>query len=377
MPVNSVYLPLAAGVPTLDQFVQQKIDAGQAAQSAKNLSPAVQSLLGPQTTSDLQAAQPQNLQGLNQISPVAVQNFGLANAQQIIAAGALQAGNITAAGETAAGNLIATGAAQEASAYSSAQAISDQNARLALVSGGIQTVQQQRLLQQTVGGIRADIAGSGLQNAGNAAFLLRDSLRQGMLESQLIGTQAQITAGGYQQQSAAAAIEAAAAQMSAGVAENTAATSAATALSTSQTEATSALNTASTEANAATQLAQTANAAGVIAQTQGVNAGVTAASGGTNFKVVGAGSKQQDQFIWGPPTGPTPAAPVDQPGPALYNTGAPSSGQNFPTIGQPSTGSTSTGNTTTVNPAGSTSVGGTVTGVPAGSDVPAGTDFSC
>src|SRR5271166_2502891 len=286
MPVNSVYLPLAAGVPTLDQFVAQKIAAGEAAQSAKNLSPAVQSLLGPQTTSDLQAAQPQNLQGLNQISPVAVQNFGLANAQDILAAGALQAGQITATGalqagqitatgETAAGNLIASGAAQEASAYSAAQAISDQNARLALVSGGIQTVQQQRLLQQTLGGIRADIAGSGLQNAGNAAFLLRDSLRQGMLESQLIGTQAQITAGGYKQQSAAAAIEAAAAQMSAGVAENTAATSAATALSTSQTEsasalntatteASSALNTATTEASAATQLAQTASAAGAI-----------------------------------------------------------------------------------------------------------------
>src|SRR5271166_210278 len=297
MPVNSVYLPLAAGVPTLDQFVAQKIAAGEAAQSAKNLSPAVQSLLGPQTTSDLQAAQPQNLQGLNQISPVAVQNFGLANAQDILAAGALQAGQITstgalqggqitstgalqagqitATGETAAGNLIATGAAQEASAYSAAQAISDQNARLALVSGGIQTVQQQRLLQQTLGGIRADIAGSGLQNAGNAAFLLRDSLRQGMLESQLIGTQAQITAGGYKQQSAASAIEAAAAQMSAAVAENTAATAAATALSTSQTEAssalstsqtesTSALNTATTEASAATQLAQTASAAGAI-----------------------------------------------------------------------------------------------------------------
>src|SRR5271166_3159128 len=286
MPVNSVYLPLAAGVPTLDQFVAQKIAAGEAAQSAKNLSPAVQSLLGPQTTSDLQAAQPQNLQGLNQISPVAVQNFGLANAQDILAAGALQggqitatgalqAGQITATGETAAGNLIATGAAQEASSYSAAQAISDQNARLALVSGGIQTIQQQRLLQQTVGGIRADIAGSGLQNAGNAAFLLRDSLRQGMLESQLIGTQAQITAGGYKEQSAASAIEAAAAQMSAAVAENTAATAAATALSTSQTEAssalntsqtesTSALNTATTEASAATQLAQTASAAGAI-----------------------------------------------------------------------------------------------------------------
>lgn len=123
---------------------------------------------------------------------------------------------VTATQDTAqanAENIVAGGDAQEAQAYLKASGIADSNARLARVSGQIQQAQQARTIYQSISGQEADIAGAGFAgNSLDAMYLMRNSVAQGQTTEQMIGTQANINAGGYEQQAAAANAEATAAQ---------------------------------------------------------------------------------------------------------------------------------------------------------------------
>lgn len=149
--------------------------------------------------------------------------------------------------------IIASGDQQEAQAYLTAAGVADNNARLARASGLIQQYQEGRQVEKAIGAQTADINAAGFASAnhtgaGTALFLQRDSVQQGALESQLIGENAEIQAGGFEQQSAAAKAEAAAAQ-TAGNAASTLA-GAASAAGTSLT--TNALNNAMSLLNSPT-----------------------------------------------------------------------------------------------------------------------------
>jgi hypothetical protein len=121
----------------------------------------------------------------------------------------------SAKGEAAALNVEAAGATAEAGQYGIAGDISAQNAQLAQVSGQLQEYQNTRNLMKTLGAQSAGISAAGFANSGSAVDLARSSLQQGLLQGQVIGTNASIEAGGYFQQAAASAAEATAAKSAA------------------------------------------------------------------------------------------------------------------------------------------------------------------
>lgn len=122
--------------------------------------------------------------------------------------------------------FTAQGDDAEQQGYLTAEEIARQNAALETVSGQIQNVAQEREVRQTLGTQRAQVAGAGFGNSGSALALLKASRRQGYLGEQLTGVQAEITAGGYAGQAAAAASEASAAGTASAAARTLAATQA-------------------------------------------------------------------------------------------------------------------------------------------------------
>ena len=135
---------------------------------------------------------------------------GLANALYGEQATATQA-----AGTQNALNIQAGGAAQEAGQYQTAEEIAQQNAKLAGVSGELQQYQNTRVLMNTLGTQAADISGAGFADSGSALSLAKSSLRQGLLQNQVLGENAQLEAGGYLEQAQASAAEAQGAQTTA------------------------------------------------------------------------------------------------------------------------------------------------------------------
>jgi hypothetical protein len=95
----------------------------------------------------------------------------------------------------------------ETDAYTQAQMLSLKNANLAQLSGQVQQVANTRQINQSLGAQKAAVAGSGFGDAGSAAFIYADTMRQGAFGNQLIGTQANLNAAGYQQQAAASGAE--------------------------------------------------------------------------------------------------------------------------------------------------------------------------
>jgi hypothetical protein len=134
--------------------------------------------LTPQTASDLIAS-----------ITNATQEFGQANAE----------------------NAMATGDTGEETAYNTAGAIANANARLALVGGQVQQYQQGLQVQQTLGAQRAAVSAGGFAESGSSLALLRSSTQQGLLQQQITGVNSELQAGGYTEQGAAAGAEAAAA----------------------------------------------------------------------------------------------------------------------------------------------------------------------
>lgn len=123
----------------------------------------------------------------------------------VISNAASDAGQATAQGDIAAGDQA------EAGAYGNAQAIADANSRLALVGGTIEQSMEQVKLGQTLGSQRAAVSAGGFANSGSALSLMQSSTRQGLLEQQITGVNAELQSGGFEEQGAASAAESAAA----------------------------------------------------------------------------------------------------------------------------------------------------------------------
>lgn len=115
--------------------------------------------------------------------------------------------------------VYAQGDRAEADAYDNAASIADQNARLARVSGSVQQFQAGREAFKAMSGQRADIAAAGFGTHGTAAYMMADSAQQASLNSQMIGTQTEITVGGYQQQAEAQRAQATTARYAADAAD--------------------------------------------------------------------------------------------------------------------------------------------------------------
>ncbi len=91
----------------------------------------------------------------------------------------------------------------EAGDYSKAASLANQNAALALESGRIQQAQEARKVFQVTGQEAAATGASGFASGGSALDVLRSTVQQGGLQHQIIGLQAGIQAGSFQQQAAA------------------------------------------------------------------------------------------------------------------------------------------------------------------------------
>lgn len=128
-------------------------------------------------------------------------------------------------GQAAGQSALAAGDTQEAGAYGNAQAIANANASLALSAGQVEQAQTGLQVRKAIGAQQAGVAANGFGASGSALALLRSSTRQGLLQQQIIGMNAALESGGYQEQGAAASAEAAAA---------TAAASSASALAASE-----------------------------------------------------------------------------------------------------------------------------------------------
>lgn len=101
------------------------------------------------------------------------------------------------------GSSASKGAKAASKAYAKA-------AQLTLLETGIKETAASRNIYQVLGGARADIAASGLKNAGSAADLMRSSAQQGAITKAIIGIQGQIDYSSLTAQSQAAAQQASA-----------------------------------------------------------------------------------------------------------------------------------------------------------------------
>lgn len=107
---------------------------------------------------------------------------------------------------TAAG-IQTTGYGKDADAYGKAADIAGGNAQLEEAAGAVQEYQQQREINATIGTQRADVAAAGFKESGSNVDLLRSSLQQGYLTTQLTRTQTNLTEGGYLEQQQAGLAE--------------------------------------------------------------------------------------------------------------------------------------------------------------------------
>ncbi len=99
-------------------------------------------------------------------------------------------------------DLSATGYTKEAESYQTAADLATRNSQLQQLSGDITELQSQRDIYQTVGSQKAAIAGAGFKQSGSAAYLVRDSLQQGYLQTQLNAVQTGMDVGGYLEEAA-------------------------------------------------------------------------------------------------------------------------------------------------------------------------------
>jgi len=100
-------------------------------------------------------------------------------------------------GDLLGGFAGAEGSREAANYYEKAAAITKQET-------AIKEIAANRQIYQTLGTGRADIAASGLKNAGSAAELMRSSTAQGSITKSLIQEQGQISEAAYEGQAKAA-----------------------------------------------------------------------------------------------------------------------------------------------------------------------------
>lgn len=97
----------------------------------------------------------------------------------------------------------AQGSSQAAGAYEKAAQIALTNEALTRRSTAIQEQQQNIQTYKVIGSENAEVAGAGFTQGGSAGDLLRSSAQQASLSKQLISTQGEINAQGYEQQAQA------------------------------------------------------------------------------------------------------------------------------------------------------------------------------
>jgi hypothetical protein len=90
----------------------------------------------------------------------------------------------------------------EASSYSDAAALANQNAQFTAQSTAIQEAQQERELYLSTGKTTSQVAGAGFALSGSALDILRSSASQGSLQKAVVGEQGMITEAGYNEQAA-------------------------------------------------------------------------------------------------------------------------------------------------------------------------------
>ncbi len=95
------------------------------------------------------------------------------------------------------------GSAQSAQSYGQAATIAQENVGITERGTAITEAQTQRSIIQATGSEAADVAGAGQTAGGSSLYLMRSSLQQGALQKQLVQTQGDITAQGFQQQATA------------------------------------------------------------------------------------------------------------------------------------------------------------------------------
>jgi hypothetical protein len=253
--------------------------------TAPNYGSGVTDLLGASTVAQLQninGIDPKSLTGLDQVSPTALQDYGLAAQDR---------------GVAAAQGIMQTGDYAEATSYGNAASIANANARLATVSGQIQQSQEGIKIYKEISGQQADVAGAGFGNSGSAIYLMRASAAQGALANQLIGTNAELASGGYSSQAAASQAQADAANATAAEAGQLAQNA----------------NDAATNATAQGNLAQ-ALSLNTAAAAPGGSLNPTPVQTGVNFKVLDPNAKAENAVAQGgfdsvappPPAAPSP-----------------------------------------------------------------------
>lgn len=129
--------------------------------------------------------------------------------------------------QSASETALASGDEAEQSAYTQAENIATANARLAQVGGTVAEAQQGLQIRKTLGSQRAAVSAGGFGESGSALAVMRSSTRQGLLQQQITGVNAEEQAAGYQEQGAASVAEGAAAGAAASSASSLAASDAA------------------------------------------------------------------------------------------------------------------------------------------------------
>jgi lipopolysaccharide export system protein LptC len=109
--------------------------------------------------------------------------------------------------------LTAEGAGIEAGAYRTAAGLAGESAKDEALMEAVRQVQIDTQVNQTIGGIKADVAGANFQQSGSAIDIMAASTRQGLLSQQISGYQSQQTQRGFLGEQAAAQGEAAAADV--------------------------------------------------------------------------------------------------------------------------------------------------------------------
>jgi len=103
----------------------------------------------------------------------------------------------------AADDLKAQGDLVEAGNYDLAAGYAGENAQYAEISGAVKTAQSERNVLLGTGQERSEIAGAGLKvGSGTSLDLLRSSVQQGALQTQMVQAQGQITTAGYKEEQA-------------------------------------------------------------------------------------------------------------------------------------------------------------------------------
>lgn len=130
----------------------------------------------------------------------------------------------------AVGDLFAAGAMRtraqgqrlEAEQYDLAAGLAEQNKQFSITSTAIKQTQEQRSIQSTIGGQKADIASAGFEESGSALDLLRDSASQGALTKAVLSQQGLIEEATYDEQAKAYSLMAQASRLSADASDHTA-----------------------------------------------------------------------------------------------------------------------------------------------------------